>query len=107
MNQISSLGLTEAAIPEKSILFPNKDDVKQIEIAAAQKLKALFKVTETNLEKISRILGQSSKSQDQQMEGQNSQDNLIEEVSDSEQEDQPEPERNAKSESVVSEDDIF
>jgi hypothetical protein len=36
------LGLTEARIPESQTLFPEKDEVKQIEMAAAQKLKAMF-----------------------------------------------------------------
>jgi hypothetical protein len=54
------LGLTEARIPESQTLFPEKDEVKQIEMAAAQKLKAMFAEThqpETSLEKISRLLG--------------------------------------------------
>jgi hypothetical protein len=40
------LGLTEARIPEGQTLFPDKDDVKQIEMTAAHKLKAMFKVVE-------------------------------------------------------------
>ncbi len=79
-------------------------------MAAAQKLKAMFAEThqpETSLEKISRLLGKQSKAQDedQQMEEQNSEEDLFEEPS--EHEDQQEPVKTAKSESAVSEDDIF
>lgn len=79
-------------------------------MAAARKLKAIFAETnqpETSLEKISRLLGKQRKAQDedQQMEEQNSEEDLFEEPS--ENEDQPEPVKTAKSESVVSEDDIF
>ena len=81
-------------------------------MTAAHKLKAMFKVVElqqpeTSLEKISRLLGKQSKAQDedQQMEEQKSEEDLFKEPS--EHEDQQEPFRTEKSESVVSEDDIF
>ena len=51
-------------------IFPSKDDVREIEIAAASKLKSLFKV-ETDLEKITRIVTKQEKAdeeEDQNME---------------------------------------
>jgi hypothetical protein len=48
------LGLKEVRLPEDQTIFPNKDDIKQIETIAALKLKSMFK--EASLEKISRIL---------------------------------------------------
>ncbi len=116
LDQMSSLGMTEAGISESQEVFKDKDRITQIEQAASQQLKALFKVSEssqsgavgeTKLEKLSRLLGKSSKAQeeDHPMQEQNSEDDIFEEQSEKEA-DKIRVEA-AKSESAVSEDDIF